>query len=200
MAATKLRIDLSQGLVEVEGDETFVLKVYEDFKDRVGRAPKGNPDGEHDGAAANAGAAPPATPKKRIKKAASSPSSDGSKPGKKKVRGAYSIVKDLDLSGTKAGRLKDFYAQYTVKTNYERNLIFVYFLQHKMGLTGITEDHIFTCYREVGVKVPKALKQSLSETGVDRGWLVTSNMDDMTVTIHGMNHLEHDMPKAGASA
>ena len=108
-----------------------------------------------------------------------------------------SIVKDLDLSGGKKGqRLKDFYNMYDAKTNYDRNLIFVYYLEHKLGTQDIGVNHIFTCYRDIsGLKVPRALHQSLLDTSNRRGWLDTSDTENLKVTIHGVNHLEHDMPK-----
>lgn len=37
MTTTKIHINLSQGLIEVEGTETFVTKVYNDFKERLGQ-------------------------------------------------------------------------------------------------------------------------------------------------------------------
>ena len=43
---TKLHINLAQGIIDVEGDPDFVLKVYEDFKDKTvpqfGREPEGD--------------------------------------------------------------------------------------------------------------------------------------------------------------
>ena len=32
---TKIRIDLSQGIVEAEGSETFVQRIYNDFKESL---------------------------------------------------------------------------------------------------------------------------------------------------------------------
>lgn len=194
MAVAKLRIDLSVGLIEAEGDESFILQVYADFKDRVSSVQGYKP-------APNLhtnGVTSPPTPNlpaaKRKKKSSSAAPADGSK-AKKKQRGAPALVKDLDLSGTAAGRLKDFNAKYAAKTNYERNLIFAYFMQEKMGLTSITDDHIFTCYRDIGLKIPKALRQSLLDTAGDRGWIV-ADAENITVTVHGMNHLEHDLGRS----
>jgi len=38
MTNSKLRIDLSNGLLEVEGDEALVRDVYKDFKDQLAKA------------------------------------------------------------------------------------------------------------------------------------------------------------------
>ena len=72
----------------------------------------------------------------------------------------------------------------------------MYYLQHKIEISTITPDHVFTCYRDVGVKVPAALVQSLRDTANRRGWLDTANTNDLKVTTPGMNYLEHDLPKA----
>lgn len=120
---------------------------------------------------------------------------------KKKTSGGSAsgkMVNDLDLSGAGGtDRLKDFFSQYKISTNYERNLVFAYYLQHRLNLQSITIDHIFTCYRDVGVKVPSALQQSLWDTSKHKGWLNTSNGESITVTVPGMNHLEHDLKKEG---
>jgi hypothetical protein len=81
-----------------------------------------------------------------------------------------------------------------------RNLVFLYFLQHNMGIEAITQDHVFTCYRDIpGIKVPVAMRQSLIETDQKRNWIDVADPDDLKVTVHGVNHLEHDMPKKQAA-
>lgn len=194
MPSAKLKIDLTHGVIDVEGSEDFVLAVYKDFKEKLDRlrapAPAKQPHGEGStGAHTNQQAAAPA-------KAAAG----GSKP-KRSGKPTPTIVKDLDLSGGgNCERLKDFYAKYETKTNFERNLVFIYYLQHKLGMSGIKVDHVFSCYRDVpGVKAPEALRQSLLDTSNRRGWLDTSDTEDIKVSIAGVNFLEHDMPKKGSA-
>ena len=191
MSASKLRIDLSQGIVEVEGSDTFVMTVYTDFKDRLNFAEKKQ-------APPSPPAASPAA-SDETKGSKSAASSNGATKTRKKQRESQSIVKDLDLSKGKSGRLKDFYEGYAVKSNLERNLVFVYYMQHELELTGITDDHVYTCYRNVGVKLPGALRQSLLDTSSRNGWIDTSDMKNIRTATPGVNHLEHDLPKAGAS-
>jgi len=184
----KIRIDLIQGIVEAEGNSAFVKSVYDDFKYRLLSQPQNTGQGRK----RDAHEAAPVSPE-TAKKAST---------GRKKKAGGGSIsgkmVNDLDLSGFGgAERLKDFFSQYKISSNYERNLIFVYYLQHRLNLENITIDHIFTCYRDVGVKVPSALQQSLWDTSKHKGWLDTSKGENVTVTVPGMNHLEHDLKKQG---
>ena len=190
MTITKLRIDLTQGIVEVEGDSSFVQAVYEDFRERL--------------LSETAEAVKTPIRAKTKKKSPAEPKDKkeaGTSTKKKKNSGGSasgSIVKDLDLSGgAKGERLKDFYNSYKLASNMERNLVFVYYLQHTLAIENITLDHVFTCYRDVGVKVPAALQQSLWDTTNRKGWLDTSSSENITVTVPGMNYLKHDMAASG---
>ena len=190
MEKTKLRIDLVQGIVEVEGNDAFVRLVYADFKDKLLSSAEIKDSGK---------TKPTQKKKEQQSKKISPPKKAISK---KRSRGgsvALSFVKDLDLSGGETIEcFKDFYEKYKPASNYERNLLFVYYLQHKMELKGITLNHIFTCYRNVGTKVPSNLRKSVSETGATKGWLETSSSEDIKTIIAGINFVEHDMKKANA--
>lgn len=186
---TKLRIDVSSGLLEVEGSEDFVKSIYEDFKDNLKTSPAPNPDSGHEVEQEE----PAVKRKVKTKK----PSAANSTPGKVKAKKAPGFVKDLDLSGgPDEPSLKEFFARYDHKTNYERNLIFIYYLKQVINVDKVTLDHIFTCYRNVSQKIPKALEQSMRDTAKDRGWVDIDDLDDIGVPVAGINHLEHDMKKA----
>lgn len=190
MTSTKLKMDLSQGLIEVEGTEKIVMAIYTDFKDKI---ESGIPVQSENQTSER----PRKNPKPKKAKTVGQESAVPVIKGKKKSGSSMpSIVKDLDLSGRKkGGRLKDFYSLYDAMTNFDRNLIFVYYLQEKLGVKDISVDHIFTCYRDIGLKVPKALHQSLLDTNNRKGWIDTSDTGKLSVTIPGVNYLEHDMPK-----
>ncbi len=179
---SKLRVDIPGGTLEVEGSEEFVKQIYEDFKERLGTLrPKGQEPRKP--AAAR-------TPRKQN----SSPS--GTKP---KPKSPPALLKHLDLSGGGSlDSLKDFFSRYEHKTNYERNLIFVYYLKQTLGLENLGLDHVFTCYRHTGLKVPKALEQSLRDTAKDKGWVDVDDMDNIGLPIAGINHLEHELLKKAA--
>ena len=122
------------------------------------------------------------------------------KKSKRSKKGARipKISSDLDLSGGKKGQsLRDFFSQYAPSSNFERNLVFVYYLKQVAGIEQITIDHVFTCYRNIkSVKVPGHLEQSLIDTRVHKGWIDTASLDDIKLNVPGINYLEHDMKKA----
>ena len=191
MTTAKIKIDLSQGIIEAEGSESFVMNVYSDFKEKM----EASAVTENNSSSADVKQSTPKKKQAASKKAASAKA-------KKKPSGQIpSIVKTLDLSGgSTCERLKEFYAKYEAKSNFDKNLIFIYYLDHKLGLSGITVDHIFTCYRDIpGIKVPEALRQSLLDTNNRKGWIDTSDTDNLKVTTPGVNYLEHDMPSKGGS-
>ncbi len=184
MADTKIKIDLLHGLLEAEGSEAFVKSIYEDFKERI-QVTHSSPVS--------------VIPEKTKKNPSKASASSNSKPAKRKTNSnTPSLVKDLDLKGGSGGKsLSDFYNQYSPNSNLEKNLIFAYYLQQEIKLNSITVDHIFTCYRNVsGIKTPGALQQSLIDTARNKGWLDTTSLSDIKVSIVGINHIEHDMKKA----
>lgn len=177
----KLHIDLAQGTLEVEGSETLVRDIYNDYKDRMSKIT-------------------PVIPKKtngEQKAKPEAPAPQKTKPRQSKKE-TLSIVKELNLAeqGDKPS-LKDFFSKYNLSNNFERNLIFVYYLQNINKEPAITADHIFSCYRYVGARIPGAFKQSLWDTASQRGWIDTSSLDSIKLTTQGINYIEKDMAKAG---
>jgi hypothetical protein len=119
MQENKLKIDLAQGIIEVEGSEQLVRDIYNDFKERLNQAPsratvmeKSSPQAE----------APPAKPAAKVKKAVSA-----SKPkskAKSSTSNSGSLLKDLDLTSSDGkDSLRDFYNKYETTSNLERNLV-----------------------------------------------------------------------------
>ena len=155
--------------------------------------PQAAPEDTHDIEVKHNNASPPQTgsvlkPKAKAK--------TKTKP-KKSSDSSGTLLKDLNLMGDDSlESLRDFCGKYKVKTNLERTLVFVYYLQHKKSIAEININHIFTCYRNIdGLKIPGHLKQNLQDTSSKKGWLVTSNMEDITVPVTGVNYIEHDLPK-----
>ena len=186
---TRVRIDLSQGIVEAEGSEEFVRSVYGDFKDRLEKIPAPDArtlDDER-------------TKQKRRASVKSSAGDPIDKTSRKPRSKNPQIVGDLDLSGKGVKlSLREFYAQYQPANNFENNLVFLYYLKHELKLKAVGVDHVFTCYRNIpSLKVPK-LDQSLWDTKNRKGWIDTSSLDDIQLNVPGINYLEHDMKKAEA--
>jgi hypothetical protein len=116
----------------------------------------------------------------------------------KKVKSSASkgpiYLTDFDFNPSGQKSLKDYYSEFEPKTNYDKNLIFVYYLQEILSETNISTDHIYSCYRNLGLKIP-SFPQTLIDTNINKGWISTSNTSDIKVTRNGMNHIIHEMQK-----
>ncbi len=193
---TRLSINIKEGTLEVEGEESFVSQVYTDFKEQVANS-------------SSLRTAPLATPpQKELPPSDSSTKSTSKKPQVKsrrtKSKESYSIVKDLDLSAkSNSQSLRDFFAAKspTPKSTsaMEKNTIFVYYLQMIANIELITPDHVYSCYKDVGVKCPTALWQSLCNTTFHKGYIDTASSTAIKLATPGENFVEHDLPKGDKS-
>ena len=170
---TTIKIDLQNGTLDVEGEESFVKEIYNDFKEKIVERQGGQ---KNDSATA-------ATTEKNEERIKTS-----RKPIKQDT---YKATDDINTKN-----LKEFYAEKSPGTKYESNTVFVYFLEKKQNIQKITIDHLYTCYKLVGVKVPKALRQSLVDTAFHKKYISTKDLNAIKVAIVGENLVDHDLPRA----
>jgi hypothetical protein len=184
----KLRIDISQGILEVEGSEIFVSKIYQDFKENLARKFQVN----------SVATPPPSHQQIPTEK------STGQSKKKRKVSSGIktpSLAKDLDLLGKDKGvSLKTYISSYVApKSAMEWNVLFVYYLQKILEIPAVGIDHIYTCYKHLNVKPPNNLYQSLVDTAHRKGSINTDSVDSITVTMVGENLIEHEIPRIDQS-
>ena len=168
-AKTRIKITIGNATIEVEGSQDYIekkLKEPESFSGLVSQV------GE---------AVPAISPVVKAKGQEVKP-----KKPKRVTKGieSYNIVTDLDLSGTdNIPSLKDFYKDKNPTSHMERN----------MESVGV--NHIYTCYKHVGAKVPGRLYQSIVDTRKRKGWIITENMGDLRIGTVGENFVEKELPK-----
>ncbi|MDM8527713.1 hypothetical protein QUF58_05805 [Anaerolineales bacterium HSG24] len=195
---TKLKIDLSQGILEVEGSETFVRNIYNDFKTHFVPDAEPLPDTQ----------LPPRTRRTKAKKpTVTEPIPDAipvltqsSPPPKTKAKPVpskndYILLTDLDLTANSdhLGLMEFTDSKFPI-TNEERNLVFVYYLKETLGLTKVTVDHIFTCYKEVHIRAPVNIENSLDITAHHRHWISIAKSGALTLTRQGKKYVEERLP------
>jgi hypothetical protein len=76
----------------------------------------------------------------------------------------------------------------------ENNLIFLYYLQAVISQQNISVNHIYSCYRHLGLKIPQ-FPQTLTDTKARKGWIETADSTNLKVTREGINFIEHEMKK-----
>lgn len=110
-------------------------------------------------------------------------------------KNSHSIDGSLNLNPSDKESLKSFIGQFKVSNGFQYNLLFVYYLQKVIGKANINANHIYTCYKTTGIKMPNNLYQSLVDTKRKKGWIESSDMNNITVTISGENYVEQDLKK-----
>lgn len=183
----KLKIDIGAGLIEVEGDESFVKAVYQDYKDSLLTAAK--------------------SPRSMVRNTeVPVRHTKESDPGKKKVakpvgRGTqtydHELASKLDSGSIK---LTDFYKERYPSSGFEQNAIFVYFLEKVLKRQNITVDDVYTCYKFMEKPNPTAMRQSLIDTSNKKQWLDTRSMENIKISSKGERLVDYDLKKVPEKA
>jgi hypothetical protein len=98
-------------------------------------------------------------------------------------------LSNFDFNPTGKPSLKEFVVRYNPKTNLERNLVFIQFLQTITETPDINVNHVFSCYRHLNEKLP-LFPSTLTDTKKLKGWIETSDLNNLSVVRAGWNHLQ----------
>jgi hypothetical protein len=189
----KLHINISQGVLDIEGDPDLVREIYTDFKGQLlasvtGRNP--SPDLPESLGSTEDGA------KTRVKgrrKASSRKRGNGDEVGSDVNADAPKLDRDLDTS-----KLAAFYGQYEPKNHPEKILIFLMFLTDELGIKSPNTDQVYTCYTKANERVPKAFAQAFYDTsGRSAGYIEYKSATEIRITTAGLNHFKFDLSKKG---
>jgi hypothetical protein len=187
---TKLKIDLSQGILEVEGSESFVKIIYNDFKTHFAGIETPDERKPARRTRKTKAAAKAATPEPVAEEVKAEP------PPKTPPPPAYALIKDLNLTSTDSRpSLVEFMDSKFPITNEERNIVFLYYLQYSLKLKSITLDHIYTCYRETKIRAPLNLENSLRITADQHSWITITKTGKISLTSAGKSYVEKQLPK-----
>lgn len=218
---TRLKIDLAQGILEVEGSETFVKAIYADFKAHFvepnGQEPAESPLTAKPKRVRTAKSRRPraeTTPLPIVSLVAEAPaiSTQDTAPPVPELASplaapeldapappplpTYTFMEDLELdAAVDRPSLVEFMDTKLPITNEERNVVFLYYLQNILKIKPITMDHIFTCYRQAKIRAPLNIENSLRMTAEHRGWIKANQNGSMTVTPDGKQYVEKQLPK-----
>lgn len=192
---TKLRIDVSQGLIDIEGDPELVREIYTDFKTHLLLGVKftqPTPPGAAAGADSDEQSTP--APKSRARRRpAAKKKANGDESGIGVVADSPKLDKSLDTSG-----LGTFYGQFVPKNNAEKILIFLKFMTESLNIESPNTDQVYTCFKATGDKIPKAFAQAFYDTSSKLGYIDFRSSTDLPITIAGDNHFNHTMKRKAA--
>lgn len=192
----KIFVDAKQGVIEIEGDEQFVLTAYASVQSSLNSFDEPITPEPHTTGAPKV-VADASTSKAKGQKTKSKSPAKPSGPSKSSGIAKYYDAKfdpNLDFSG-----LKDFMGTYNPATNMTRNLVFAAFLREKLGLSPCTADAIYSCYYSLKseLSIPEAFGKSLNDSRSE-GFISYNGPSDITIPTVGENKLS-EMSKAAAS-
>ena len=183
---TKLHINISQGVVDVEGDPDLVRKVYADFKEKLlnGIAlspPAVTGDSAIAASTTNIGQKQRRNVGGKVYEKGSSNKIDPNKP---------KLDKNLNTS-----TLTEYYRKYKAKNNQEKILIFLMFLTGELDIQNPNTNQVYTCFRAANEKVPKAFAQAFLHASGRYGFIEYNSPSNLTVTVVGDNHFNFEIDK-----
>lgn len=198
--AAKLKVDLSAGILEVEGPEDFVREIHDAFRSYVpSRVTSSNQPGQsfsqdtdQEGLNANPEQDVQVTPKRK-RPGARRPRATPPEGAVRPTQYAPAVIRDLDLRG-----LKEFVAPYALNGHSDKILAFGMFLRDKKGIHPFTADHLYTAYRFVGERTPGAFLQAIRDASKKKDLVDYQSPTQISITHIGENRFLHDLPKAGS--
>lgn len=191
---TKLHINISQGIIDVEGDPELVRAIYDDFKDQllaggtmqpppVEEVNEAGTTEENGKARGRSKRRPPA--KKRTASDETGPNISADAP---------KLDKNLDTSGLVA-----FYERYEATNNPQKILVFLKFMNDELGIENPNTDQFYTCFVKVNARVPKVFSQAFRDaSGRNFGFIDYNSATDIKITKVGSNYFKFDLKKKGS--
>lgn len=113
-----------------------------------------------------------------------------------KSKASHTILKELNLKPSGERSFEDFVNEKQPSSNQEKCVVAAYYVANILKETTVSSDHVYTCFKLRGWRAPADLDNTLQYVASQRGWLDTSDMSDIKLTVHGENLIEHDLPRA----
>jgi hypothetical protein len=196
----KFKIDVKQGVVELEGSETFVDKHLDKFEEIFTSAIKQTMTQgvihsiTDDDVSALQQNSEPKSNVSKLELAKANNNNNNNKHATKQSPNLPPIPVDLKANVKKVG-LREFYTEKNPSNHYENTVVFVYYLTKINKQTEVKYGEILSCYEEVGEKKP-SITDIIKNTIRYKGWLEPGSSKFITrLTISGENFVKFDLPQ-----
>lgn len=189
----KLHINISQGIIDIEGDPDLVRDIYADFKEHLLQGAMVTPNAGHSQIPNDEATDEPAV-KQKLKRRATTKKKVGVEDGGSGVSIDHpKLDKNLDTA-----KLSSFYSQFSPKNHPEKILIFLKFITESLEIESPNTDQVFTCYKAVNEKIPQAFAKAFRDTSGKFGYIDMKSATNILIPIAGDNHFTHTLKKKTA--
>ena len=198
----KFKIDVKQGVVELEGTENFVDKHLDKFEEIFKSAIKENMAQGiiHSLTDDNVLTLQQQNSEKKLGISkhelvkTNNTNNNNNKHATKQSLSLPPIPVDLKANVNKVG-LREFYAEKKPANHYEKTVVFVYYLTKINKETEVKYGEILSCYEEVDEKKPSII-DIIKNSVRYKGWLEQGSGKFITrLTISGENFVKFDLPQ-----
>ncbi len=188
---TKLHINLSQGVLDVEGDPELVREVYTDFKEKLLTGFGGSAPSQPTVQATIESTVQQAAPKKAKRRPSAKKTTTAEAAGSGIVADSPKMDKNLDTAGLAA-----FFDQFEVSNNAEKILVFLKFLIDELQIDNPNTDQVYTCYEAANQRVPKVFSQAFRDAhGRKFGYIDYNSPTEIEITTLGSNYFKFDLKR-----
>jgi hypothetical protein len=182
-----LKINRREGSIEVSGDKEWVEEKLAEFAGVLTAPLSVEPD-DSDTASKQRRAA-----RSRRKPKAKASAGAAAKTARRRSSSA-TWVKGLDLAPKGKQSFGEFVAEKNPKSQHDRSAASVYYLTEIAEIAPVTSNHVYTCYRDQNWDMPPDLRTSLFLTASKKGFIDTSNLEDIKIEPRGVNRIERGLP------
>jgi hypothetical protein len=196
----KFKINVKEGIVELEGNKNFVDKHLDKLEEIFKSAIRDTiAQGiEHNSASKNASSLLGSNIEKGFETSThqviKTHSNNNAKHITKQSLTLPPIPVDLKTNGNKIG-LREFYAEKKPVNHYEKTLVFVYYITKFNRQAEVKYGEILSCYEEVDEKKP-SITDIVKNSIRYKGWLEQGSDKFTTrLTISGENLVKFDLPQ-----
>ena len=120
------------------------------------------------------------------------------KSSKKGKLPAVPVDEALDIRPSGKTSLPDFADEKEPKSLQDRSMVIIYWLKNHAARDQVGLSQIHTCYKNMGWKSPANPRNHLHDIAFKKKWLNTSDIEEVTLTHTGDQHVEHDLPPRSA--
>jgi hypothetical protein len=104
------------------------------------------------------------------------------------------MLSNLNLRPPGKKALRDFVTEKKPKDNQERFAVIGVYLRDILKVDAFDRDCVLTAFREINVRPPLDIDGALRVAASRKGWLDTSDIEAVVVTMRGSNFVHHDLP------
>jgi|TARA_B100000315_G_C14560057_1_gene580051 hypothetical protein len=187
----KAKINMNEGIIEIEGSEDFIIKLLDKYGTNF----------VNESVTVNPNLKPVSIDSDSVIVKTSKKKSLQEDP--KNIRQA-TIIKNhinqepisINLEGDEnSPSLSDLYAKKSPQTHQEAVTFFTYYVTKYLGIQNVHVGHIVSCYDKVNAKKPLHIERLFQEIKIFTGWLDSGDLSQTAkITISGENFVENDLP------